>query len=163
MVNLTYPSAPAEVIEQSSVSSFIEGLRDPEIGHLGPYLGPTSDLSICSRLSRHKTISEALAHALEIEAVKEAFRVAINPLQRRDKKMKITDGNLIDSLLELFQQFKKGQDLGSFTPNGERKPICCWTCDAEGHVRRRCPQNDSLQKALGPSTSQFRQIRVYTR
>ncbi|KAJ8917635.1 hypothetical protein NQ315_000119 [Exocentrus adspersus] len=150
MVNLVYPTASAEVIEQLAVSSFTEGLRDPEIGQL-------------IRLSRHKTISEALAHPLEIEAVKEASRVAINPYQRRDKKTKITDGNLIDSLLELLQQFKKGQDLGSFTPNAERKPICCWTCGAEGHVRRRCPQNDSLQKAPGPSTSQVRQIRVYTR
>ncbi|KAJ8912775.1 hypothetical protein NQ315_002532 [Exocentrus adspersus] len=150
MVNLAYPTAPDGVIEQLSVSSFIEGLRDHEIGQL-------------VRLSRQKAISEALAHALEIEAVKEASRVAINPYKRRDKKTKITDGNLIDSLLELLQQFKKGQDLGSFTPNGERKPICCWQCGAEGHVRRRCLQNDSLQIAPGPSTSQVRQIRVYTR
>ncbi|KAJ8911711.1 hypothetical protein NQ315_013173 [Exocentrus adspersus] len=143
---LTWPiqRAPAEVID------FIEGLRDPEIGQL-------------VMLSRHKTISKALAHALEIEAVEEASRVAINPYQHRDKKTKITDGNLIDSLLELWQQFKKRQDLGSFTLNGERKPICCWTCGAEGHVIRRCPQNGSLQKAPGPSTSQVRQIRVYTR
>ncbi|KAJ8910450.1 hypothetical protein NQ315_008862 [Exocentrus adspersus] len=47
MVNLAYPTAPAEVIEQLlSVSSFIEGLRDPEIGLL-------------VRLARHKTIYEA--------------------------------------------------------------------------------------------------------
>ncbi|KAJ8911227.1 hypothetical protein NQ315_014939 [Exocentrus adspersus] len=43
MVNLAYPTAPAEVIEQLSVSSFIEGLRDPEIRQL-------------VRLARHKTI-----------------------------------------------------------------------------------------------------------
>ncbi|KAJ8919338.1 hypothetical protein NQ315_003922 [Exocentrus adspersus] len=61
MVNLAYPTAPAEVIEQLSVSSFIEGLRDPEIGQL-------------VRLARHKTISEALAQALEIEAAKQASR-----------------------------------------------------------------------------------------
>ncbi|KAJ8910603.1 hypothetical protein NQ315_003973 [Exocentrus adspersus] len=61
MVNLAYPTAPAEVIEQLSVSSFIEGLRDREIGQL-------------VRLARHKTISEALAQALEIEAAKQASR-----------------------------------------------------------------------------------------
>ncbi|KAJ8912214.1 hypothetical protein NQ315_009038 [Exocentrus adspersus] len=61
MVNLAYPTAPAEVIEQLSVSSFIEGLRDPEIGQL-------------VTLARHKTISEALAQAPEIEAAKQAFR-----------------------------------------------------------------------------------------
>ncbi|KAJ8909927.1 hypothetical protein NQ315_005646 [Exocentrus adspersus] len=149
MVNLAYPTAPAEVIEQLSVSSFIEGLRDPEIGQL-------------VRLARHKTISEALAQALEIEAAKEASRFAINPYQGRDK-MKTTDGNLIDLLLELLQQFKNGQNLGRCTPNGGRKPIRCWTCGAEGHVRRQCPQTDSLLKAPGPSTSQVRQIRVHTR
>ncbi|KAJ8915941.1 hypothetical protein NQ315_016617 [Exocentrus adspersus] len=150
MVNLAYPTAPAEVIEQLSVSSFIEGLRDPEIGQL-------------VRLARHKTISEALAQALEIEAAKEASRFAINPYQGRDKKMKTTDGNMIDLLLELLQQFKNGQNLGRCTPNGGRKPIRCWTCGAEGHVRRQCPQTDSLLKAPGPSTSQVRQIRVHTR
>ncbi|KAJ8923886.1 hypothetical protein NQ315_006662 [Exocentrus adspersus] len=62
MVNLARLTVPAEVIKQLSVSSFIEGLRDPEIGQL-------------DRLARHKSISEALAHALEIEAVKEASRV----------------------------------------------------------------------------------------
>ncbi|KAJ8912169.1 hypothetical protein NQ315_006134 [Exocentrus adspersus] len=84
MVNLAYPTAPAEVIEQLSVSSFIEGLRDPEIGQL-------------VRLARPKTISEALAQALEIEAAKEASRFASNPYQGRDKKMKTTDGNQLSS------------------------------------------------------------------
>ncbi|KAJ8921601.1 hypothetical protein NQ315_010508, partial [Exocentrus adspersus] len=150
MVNLAYPTAPAEVIEQLSVSSCIDGLRDPEIGQL-------------VRLARHKTISEALAQALEIEAAKEASRFASNPYQGRDKKMKTTDDNLIDLLLELLQQFKNGQNIGRCTPNGGRKPIRCWTCGAEGHVRRQCPQTDSLLKTLGPSTSQIRQIRVHTR
>ncbi|KAJ8925359.1 hypothetical protein NQ315_009189 [Exocentrus adspersus] len=122
MVNLTYPTAPAEVIEQLSVSSFVDGLRDPEISQL-------------------------------IEAAKEASRFAINPYQGRDKKMKKTDGNLIDLLLELLQQFKNGQNLGRCAPNGGRKSIRCWTCGAEGHVRRRYPQTDSLLKAPGPSTS----------
>ncbi|KAJ8911361.1 hypothetical protein NQ315_011654 [Exocentrus adspersus] len=150
MVNLAYPKAPAEVIEQLSVSNFIEGLRDPEIGQL-------------VRLARPKTISEALAQALEIEAAKEASRFASNPYQGRDKKMKTTDGNLIDLLLDLLQQFKNGHNLGCCTPNGGRKPIRCWTCGAEGHVRRRCPQTDSLLKTPGPITSQVRQIRVHTR
>ncbi|KAJ8916369.1 hypothetical protein NQ315_005066 [Exocentrus adspersus] len=150
MVNLAYPTVPAEVIEQFSVSRFIGGLRDQEIGQL-------------VRLVRHKTISEALARALKIEAVKEASRVATNPYQDQDKKTKKTGGNLIDSLLELLLQFQNGQDFASFTPNGGRKPIRCWTCGTEGYVRRRCPQSDSLLKAPGPSTSQVRQIRVYTR
>ncbi|KAJ8915917.1 hypothetical protein NQ315_015532 [Exocentrus adspersus] len=58
IVNLAYPTAPAEVIEQLSISSFVDGLRDPEISQL-------------VRLAiRHKTISGALAQALEIETAK---------------------------------------------------------------------------------------------
>ncbi|KAJ8921725.1 hypothetical protein NQ315_010635 [Exocentrus adspersus] len=68
MVNLAYPTAPANVIEQLSVSSFVDELRDPEISQL-------------VRLARHTTISAALAQALEIEAAKEASRFAINPYQ----------------------------------------------------------------------------------
>ncbi|KAJ8909312.1 hypothetical protein NQ315_002743, partial [Exocentrus adspersus] len=127
------------------------------------FLEPVTKNELLVRLARPKTISEALAQALEIEAAKEASRFAINPYQGRDKKMKTTDGNMIDLLLELLQQFKNGQNLGRCTPNGGRKPIRCWTCGAEGHVRRQCPQTDSLLKAPGPSTSQVRQIRVHTR
>ncbi|KAJ8909316.1 hypothetical protein NQ315_011238, partial [Exocentrus adspersus] len=80
-----YRNPPAVVIEQLSVSSFVDGLRDPEIIQL-------------VRLARHKTISEALAQTLEIEVAKEASRFAINPC--RDKKMKTTDtdGNLINTV-----------------------------------------------------------------
>ncbi|KAJ8921196.1 hypothetical protein NQ315_013668 [Exocentrus adspersus] len=134
MVNLAYPKAAAEIIEQLAVNNFVEGLRDPEFGQL-------------VRLARHKTISEALTHAIEIEAVKEASRVATNPYQ------------------DLLQQFKNGRDFGSINLNGGRKPIRYGTCGAEGHMRKRCPQNVSLLRAPdpSPSTSQVRQIRVYTR
>ncbi|KAJ8913755.1 hypothetical protein NQ315_002435, partial [Exocentrus adspersus] len=106
-----------------------------------------------------ETISEALAHALEIEAVKDASRVATNSYQDQDKKTKKTDGNLIDSLsevTELLQQFQNEQDFGSSTTNVGRKQILCWTCGAEGHVRRWYPQSDSLLRAPGPSTSRVR-------
>ncbi|KAJ8910126.1 hypothetical protein NQ315_003497 [Exocentrus adspersus] len=126
MVNLAYPKAPAEVIEQLSVSSFIEGLRDPEIGQL-------------VRLARPKTISEALAQALEIEAAKEASRFAINPYQ--------------------VQEWTKPWTL---YPEWRKKTNSLLDV-SEGHVRRQCPQTDSLLKAPGPSTSQVKQIRVHTR
>ncbi|KAJ8916354.1 hypothetical protein NQ315_005051 [Exocentrus adspersus] len=172
MVNLAYPTAPAEVIEQLSVSSFIEGLRDPEIGQL-------------VRLARHKTISEALAHALEIEAAKEASRFASNPYQGRDKKMKTTDDNLIDFfffffhcgatpgpstsqvrqirvhtrqnqdakmkkthtylddwMYQILEKYKNRRHSKNSTFNKTRG-IRCWTCGAEGHLRSRCPQSNS--------------------
>ncbi|KAJ8915666.1 hypothetical protein NQ315_000598 [Exocentrus adspersus] len=133
MVNLAYPTAPAEVIEQLSVSSFIEGLRDPEIGQL-------------VRLARHKTISEALAQALEIEAAKQASRgtskirqVKTYQYQDRERKVQRPSKNLVDSIKDVLEKFTDGQNSEDSTTN-RRRPIRCWTCGVEGHVRSRCPQ-----------------------
>ncbi|KAJ8914342.1 hypothetical protein NQ315_011330 [Exocentrus adspersus] len=138
MVNLAYPTAPAEVIEQLSVSSFIEGLRDPEIGQL-------------VRLARHKTISEALAQALEIEAAKQASRgtskirqVKTYQYQDRERKMQRSSKNLVDSIKDVLEKFTDGQNSEDPTTN-KRRPIRCWTCGVEGHVRSRCPQPPAEQ------------------
>ncbi|KAJ8914099.1 hypothetical protein NQ315_014295 [Exocentrus adspersus] len=138
MVNLAYPTAPAEVIEQLSVSSFIEGLRDPEIGQL-------------VRLARHKTISEALAQALEIEAEKQASRgtskvrqVKTYQYQDRERKMQRPSKNLVDSIKDVLEKFTDGQNSEDSTTN-RRRPIRCWTCGVEGHVRSRCPQPPAEQ------------------
>ncbi|KAJ8914835.1 hypothetical protein NQ315_014848 [Exocentrus adspersus] len=133
MVNLAYPTAPAEVIEQLSVSSFIEGLRDPEIGQL-------------VRLARHKTISEALAQALEIEAAKQASRSTIKTYQYQDRerKMQRSSKNLVDSIKDVLEKFTNGQNSEDSTMN-KRRPIRCWTCGVEGHVRSRCPQPPAEQ------------------
>ncbi|KAJ8912767.1 hypothetical protein NQ315_016724 [Exocentrus adspersus] len=121
MVNLAYPTAPAEVIEQLSVTSFIEGLRDPEIGQL-------------VRLARHKTISEALAQALEIEAAKQASRgtskirqVKTYQYQDRERKVQRPGRNLVDSIKDVLEKFTNGQNSEDSTTN--RRPIRCWTCE----------------------------------
>ncbi|KAJ8914821.1 hypothetical protein NQ315_014833 [Exocentrus adspersus] len=130
MVNLAYPTAPAEVIEQLSVSSFIEGLRDPEIGQL-------------VRLARHKTISEALAQALEIEAASRGTsrirQVKTYQYQDRERKMQRSSKNLVDSIKDVLEKFTDGQNSEDSTTN-KRRPIRCWICGVEGHVRSRCPQ-----------------------
>ncbi|KAJ8916145.1 hypothetical protein NQ315_004512 [Exocentrus adspersus] len=138
MVNLAYPTAPAEVIEQLSVSSFIEGLRDPEIGQL-------------VRLARHKTISEALAQALEIEAAKQASRgtskirqVKTYQYQDRERKVQRPCKNLVDSIKDVLEKFTDGQNSEDSITN-RRRPIRCWTCGVEGHVRSRCPQPPTEQ------------------
>ncbi|KAJ8916460.1 hypothetical protein NQ315_014677 [Exocentrus adspersus] len=138
MVNLAYSTAPAEVIEQLSVSSFIEGLRDPEIGQL-------------VRLARHKTISEALAQALEIEAAKQASRgtskirqIKTYQYQDRERKMQRSSKNLVDSIKDVLEKFTDGQNSEDSTTN-KRRPIRCWTCGIEGHVRSRCPQPPAEQ------------------
>ncbi|KAJ8914665.1 hypothetical protein NQ315_017362, partial [Exocentrus adspersus] len=132
MVNLAYPAAPAEVIEQLSVSSFVDGLRDPEISQL-------------VRLAR--TISEALAQALEIEAAKQTSRGTSKIRQVKayhgKDRMETANGNLADIITEVVEKYKKGQDSENSTMN--RRPICCWTCGFEGHVKSRYPQSPTEQ------------------
>ncbi|KAJ8915556.1 hypothetical protein NQ315_012440 [Exocentrus adspersus] len=108
MVNLAYPTAPAEV-EQLSVSSFVDGLRDPEISQL-------------VRLARHKTISESLAQVLEIEAVKQASRRTSKIRQVKayhgKDRMETANSNLADIIIEVVEKYKKGQDSENSTMNG---------------------------------------------
>ncbi|KAJ8912757.1 hypothetical protein NQ315_016713 [Exocentrus adspersus] len=134
MVNLAYPTAPAEVIEQLSVSSFVDGLRDPEISQL-------------VRLARYKTISEALAQALEIEAAKQASRGTskirqVKAYHSKDR-METGNGNLADIIIEVVEKYK-GQDSENSTMN-RRRPVRCWTCGVEEHVKSRCPQPPTEQ------------------
>ncbi|KAJ8914316.1 hypothetical protein NQ315_011303 [Exocentrus adspersus] len=129
MVNLAYPTAPAEVIEQLSVSSFIEGLRDPEIGQL-------------VRLARHKTISEAAKQASR--GTSKIRQVKTYQYQDRERKVQRPSKNLVDSIKDVLEKFTDGQNSEDSTTN-RRRPIRCWTCGVEGHVRSRCPQPPTEQ------------------
>ncbi|KAJ8914068.1 hypothetical protein NQ315_017589 [Exocentrus adspersus] len=117
MVNLTYPTAPAEVVEQLSVSSFIEGLRDPEIGQL-------------VRLARHKTISEALAQALQVKTYQ---------YQDRERKMQSSSKNLVDSMKDVLEKFTDGQNSKDSTTNKTsfiRRRIFGFGTDGSSPIRR---------------------------
>ncbi|KAJ8948845.1 hypothetical protein NQ318_013497 [Aromia moschata] len=61
LVRLAYPTAPSEFLEQLSIPHFIDGLRD-------------SETQQSLRLGRHRTLNDALSHALELEAAKVASR-----------------------------------------------------------------------------------------
>ncbi|KAJ8910728.1 hypothetical protein NQ315_005911 [Exocentrus adspersus] len=99
-------------------------MRDPEISQL-------------VRLARHKTISEALAQALEIEAAKEASR-AINPYQapgpstsqvrqirvytrqNQDVKMKKTHTYLDDWMYQILEKYENRRHSKNSTFNKTR-------------------------------------------
>ncbi|KAJ8909439.1 hypothetical protein NQ315_012753 [Exocentrus adspersus] len=132
-----YPEWLIWHIQQLSVSNLVDGLRDPEISQL-------------VRLARYKTISEALAQALEIEAAKQASRGQTRKVRQvrtyqRDKTMGTTSGHAIDSMLEFLQKLKNEQETENST--NKRKPIRYWTCacGVEGHVKSRCPQPPTEQ------------------
>ncbi|XP_023310594.1 uncharacterized protein LOC111691664 [Anoplophora glabripennis] len=137
MVKLAYPTAPAEFQEQLAISSFIDGLRDSEI-------------SQALRLARHKNISEALAQALEIEAARQAsrgFQGKARQLRFRtdeqggEKKME----GFVKSIQEALENLQKEKDHPDSMVYSRRRPVQCWNCGAEGHLRNRCPNNTSSQ------------------
>ncbi|KAJ8912016.1 hypothetical protein NQ315_003553 [Exocentrus adspersus] len=105
-------------------------------------------LSQLIRLARHKTISEALAQALEIEAAKQASRGTskfrqVKAYHGKDW-METANGNLADIIIEVVEKYKKGQDSENSTMN-RRRPIRCWICGVEAHMKSRCPQPPTEQ------------------
>ncbi|XP_050308050.1 trichohyalin-like [Anthonomus grandis grandis] len=112
LVNLAYPSAPTEFREQISINCFIDGVRDPDTNH-------------ALRMAHHKSISEALAHGLEYEAAFQATR-----RQTRIRQIRTSESDLEDRL-------KKLESLLARKP---KRPLQCWNCNEEGHLKRQCPK-----------------------
>ncbi|KAJ8914850.1 hypothetical protein NQ315_014863 [Exocentrus adspersus] len=90
----------------------------------------------------------SLAQAVEIEAAKQASRETsiirqVKAYHGKDR-METANGNLADIIIEVVEKYKKGQDSENSTMN-RRRPIRCWTCGVEGHVKSRCPQPPTEQ------------------
>ena len=62
LVRLAYPTAQADFLEQIATQTFTDGLRD-------------SDTQQALRLTRNKTLADALSYALEFETAKQASRM----------------------------------------------------------------------------------------
>ncbi|KAJ8911027.1 hypothetical protein NQ315_016596 [Exocentrus adspersus] len=104
MVNLAYPTAPAEVIGQLSVSKLVTAKQ----------------------------------------AFRSTSKVKIYQYHDRKRKMQKPSKNLVDSIKDVLEKFSDGQDSEDSTTN-RRRPIRCWTCGVEGHVRSRCSQPSAEQ------------------
>ncbi|KAJ8911712.1 hypothetical protein NQ315_013174 [Exocentrus adspersus] len=105
MVNLAYPTAPADVIQQLAVSNFVEGLKDPEIEQLS---------------------------------------------KNRDMKIKETHTYLDDWMSQILEKHKNKRYSENSTYN-KRRRTRYWSCGAEGHMRTRCHQPNSVGKIPGVS------------
>lgn len=112
LVRLAYPTAPENFSEHLAIQTFVDGLRD-------------SDTQQTLRLARPKTLIDALAHALEFEAAKQASRTnarvyAVNDQPRSEESMEEVIRRVIDKM------------------QPKRRPLQCWNCGEVGHFRNNC-------------------------
>ncbi|CAG5027998.1 unnamed protein product [Parnassius apollo] len=97
LVRKAYRSVPA-LIEGNLVQTFIDGIRDLEV-------------RAAVRLGHHETLKDALAHALEVEAVRQDHR------------------------------FHRVREVAAATVRDRNKGYSprCYGCGEKGHLRSSCP------------------------
>ena len=104
---LAWPDVDQDTLEQLTVDAFLDGLQDREV-------------KVQVTLSRPTKIVEALARALDMEAVKTSCRTQAHVRQLDEDD----DEDLVCRLEELIAKRKA--------------ELRCWKCGELGHVRSRC-------------------------
>lgn len=112
LVRLAYPTAPDSFLEQLAVQTFVDGLKDAETQQT-------------LRLARPRTLDDALAHALEFEAAKQASHRGHNKVRRTVDDSSASEESFEEAVLRVLQQQRS---------KGPR----CWNCGENGHIRRNC-------------------------
>ncbi|KAJ8712662.1 hypothetical protein PYW08_007966 [Mythimna loreyi] len=110
LVRRAYVSMTPETVEVYLVQAFIDGLRDTEV-------------RATVRLGHHQTLKSAMAHALEVEAVRQDSRthrvreVVVSPsVQPRQREGVVS------------------------SPAKSRYIPTCYGCGEKGHIRTDCPK-----------------------
>ena len=134
LVRLSYPTAPADCLEQIATQTFIDGLRDP-------------DTQQALRLARNKTLVGALGHALEFETAKHVSRMnaRMNHVITDEPAKPAETKPLAEVLVEALHRFFDGRSSKYDDAAGrrlERRPgrgqPTCWSCGRKGHLNRDC-------------------------
>ena len=112
LVRNAYSSVTDDIYESLAVDKFLDGLREP-------------DTQQAVKLTRPKTLSEALTQALEFEAIKQSVRG-----QARVRAMEAEQGpspTIEDIVKKVLEALKS-----------RKKEVRCWSCGEMGHLRSRC-------------------------
>ena len=156
LVALAYPTAVQELRDSLACDHFVDALND-------------ADLQIAVRQGRPGSLQEALAHAVEIDAIRRSVRptgtetsggsvfvrggrAAEGDLSRFSQAADVPDAadalqQILHSLSELRQSLNRGPSgrgrgfrRGA---GGSATPGTCWSCGEGGHMRRNCPRGPS--------------------
>lgn len=128
LVKIAYPTAPDDIYESLAVDKFLDGIRDVETKQ-------------AVKLARPRTINDALAQALEFEAIRKSSRGfarvrVIDADANSEEKPTLKIEEIVEQVLKALESRK-------------RQPRC-WNCGKIGHIRSRCQQppkaNNSKQE-----------------
>ena len=128
LVRQAYPAATDEISESLAVDRFLDGLRDPETQQ-------------AVKLSRPATLGDALAQALEFEAVKQSVRGQARARVMGAESEPTAPG--IEDLKNIIEDTMKRLVEAVKPP---RRELRCWGCVQKGHQRNNCP----TPKSKGP-------------
>ena len=155
LVAMAYPSAVPELRDSLACDHFLDALND-------------ADLQIAVRQGHPSSLQEALAHAIEIEAIRRSVRpsgteASGNSVFVRGSRAseevppKSLQSPDVPSTAEALQQILRS--LGELKTHlnhaptirgrgrgfrggawGSGTPGACWGCGDRGHIRRNCPK-----------------------
>jgi hypothetical protein len=113
LVHLAYPNGPAQFHHEIGTSVFVDGVRDGE-------------LQLALRLARHNKCANALVHALEFEAAKNASR----PTAQRLRAVTVEEpterqGDLLQKITKMFEEIQRSISFA--------RPKCL-NCGQVGHL-----------------------------
>ncbi|KAJ8733536.1 hypothetical protein PYW08_001834 [Mythimna loreyi] len=110
LVRRAYMSMTPETVEVNLVQAFIDGLRDTEVRAM-------------VRLGHHQTLKSAMAHALEVEAVRQDSRT------HRVREVVVSPS----------VQPRQREGVVSSSAKSRYIPTC-YGCGEKGHIRTDCPK-----------------------
>ena len=148
LVRLAYPMADAATREVIGINSFLEALP-----------GPASEMKLHIIKGRPCTLQEAVAHAMEVDAVIEAEsrktswrRGDVRMVEPTDEDLRQEVKQLKEDLVQNCRELKESQ-CETRPRKSRRQPIkevTCYGCGEKGHYRQSCPHNQEAGQGNEP-------------
>ena len=149
LTRLAFPTVPEDALECLAVDAFADGIRDAELQQM-------------LKLAKPATLNEALAKALDFEAVKSSTRGFVRVRQTSvDEENTRNNCDVLAELQkfigELMDKNKDPAAATSSSSNTTRRQLKCYNCQKPGHLKRRREpprqQQDQQNRSRSPENS----------